>query len=385
MLDGRSTTLAAAKWLTLLILAGSVLQVGAYGAKSSKASVLKSRLGSVEKKIKTLKYQIHVKKQQKKTVLGQLEVTESKLEQAQTGLAKNKIKLYDAQNTLNDTTVRLDRTKRQLARRRELLKRRVVGIYEGENLGYLNVVLGASDMWTFLTRAYYLQRILDSDTRLISEIKADAAAIERDKQLQARTVERISALQVRLEGERNRISSLADEKRNQLEAIEHSKDLCEQALDELEAKSQEIEEQIRRIQSMPGSTSRYAGVYRGGLMLPVHGRLSSPFGYRRHPITGVYKLHTGQDLACPIGTPVHAAGDGRVILAGWNGPYGYAVVIDHGGGVSTLYGHCSRLLVGVGENVKCGDVIAKSGSTGYSTGPHVHFEKRINGKPVNPL
>jgi murein DD-endopeptidase MepM/ murein hydrolase activator NlpD len=347
-------------------------------ADASKTSDLKSKLGSVEKKIKAVQYQIRVKKQEKRTVLGQLELTESKLEQAQSRLAHNKIKLYDAQNDLNETIRRLERTRKQLARRRDLLRKRVVGIYEGENLGFLNVVLGASDMWTFLTRAYYLQRILDSDTRLIGQIKSDAAAIERDKARQARTVSTIGGLQVRLEGERNSISYLAEDKRTQLERIEHSKELCEQALDELLAKSRQLESQIARIQSASGGGRGYSGVYRGGLLVPVRGRLTSRFGYRVHPITGVYKLHTGCDLACPTGTPIHSAGDGRVIIAGYDRAYGYYVVIDHGG-------HCSKLLVRVGQNVKRGDVIAKVGSTGYSTGPHLHFEKRINGKPVNPL
>jgi murein DD-endopeptidase MepM/ murein hydrolase activator NlpD len=240
-------------------------------------------------------------------------------------------------------------------------------------------------MWTFLTRAYYLQKILNADTTLIAQIRDDEQAIERDKARQARRVEQIGSLQVRLVSERNRIDDLADSKRNQLTQIEHSKDLYEKYLDELLAKSQEIEEQIRRIQSTPQGRIRYAKAFKGGLIAPCSGRITSRFGYRVHPITRVYKLHTGVDISVPSGTPVRAAGDGVVIISGWNGPYGYAVVIDHGGGVSTLYGHCSRLLVGVGKQVQKGDVIAKSGSTGYSTGPHVHFEKRVNGTPVNPF
>ncbi|NLN77221.1 MAG: M23 family metallopeptidase, partial [Armatimonadetes bacterium] len=105
---------------------------------------------------------------------------------------------------------------------------------------------------------------------------------------------------------------------------------------------------------------------------------------RVHPITGVYKLHTGIDIPCPVGTSVRAAADGTVIIAKWMPAYGYGVVLDHGGGVQTLYGHNSRLCVSVGQNVKQGDTIAKSGNTGYSTGPHLHFEKRVNGRPVNP-
>lgn len=384
MREHRSLLHRGSMSIVALIAAIFVLQLGCY-AKPNKTTVLKSKLGKVETKIKAIKYQIKVKKQQKKTVLGQLVVTESKLELAQSGLAQNTLKLMGAESELRNTIRRLAQTRKQLARRRELLRRRVVGIYEGENLGYLNVVLGASDMWTFLTRAYYLQRILNSDTQLIGEIKADAAAIERDKRLQARTVSRIGSLQGRLVDERNRISSLAEDRRDQLERIEHSKDLCQQALNELERESRDLEDDIRRIQSSPGSKGRYAGVYKGGLGLPVGGRITSRFGYRRHPITGVYKLHTGVDIACPTGTPIHASGDGRVIIAGYQPAYGFRVVIDHGGGVSTLYGHCSRLLVRVGQDVKKGEVIAKVGSTGLSTGPHCHFERRVNGSTVNPL
>lgn len=354
----------------------------AYG---SKTSVLRSKLGKVERDLKEIRYKIHVTKARQRTVLYELERTEQKLEEAQTGLARNKVKLLEAQSDLNETNRRLEQTKRQLARRRELFQRRVIGMYEGENLTYLNVVLGASDMWTFLTRAYYLQRMLESDTQLISDIKADLAAIERYKARQARRVQEIGSLQARLVSERNRVLGLADEKRTQLERIERSRELYEEAYEEMLAESRRIEEQIRRIQSAPSGRGRYAGVYRGGLGLPCGGRISSSFGYRRHPITGVYKLHTGVDIAAPTGTQIHAAGDGRVILAGWYGAYGFAVVIDHGGGVSTLYGHCSSLLVRVGENVRKGSVIACVGSTGLSTGPHCHYEKRIDGKPVNPL
>jgi|YNPNPStandDraft_1061719.scaffolds.fasta_scaffold00530_13 murein DD-endopeptidase MepM/ murein hydrolase activator NlpD len=352
---------------------------------TSKSRQLRKRLGSVQQQIGQVRHQIRVKEQEKRTVIGQLNLTEQKLEVAQRNLSENKLKLMDAESDLAATVRRLERTKKQLKRRQGLLARRIVDIYEGEDLDYVNVVLGASDMWTFLTQAHYLKKILDADAELISQIKADKAAIERDKARQARRVEQIQGLQVRLEIERNQISELAERRRDQLIRIEHSKELYEKALDELLAKSAEIEAEIRRIQCTPAGRVRYARTFRGALIRPCVGRLTSPFGYRRHPITGVYKLHTGVDFAACAGTPIRAAADGVVIISGWNGAYGYAVVIDHGGGVSTLYGHCSSLLVSVGQHVRQGEIIARVGSTGLSTGPHCHFEKRIDGRPVNPL
>jgi len=367
----------------LLILAA--LPWASLGAKTQSIEARIKQSKKLKEQIRAVKHKIQIKESEKRSVIGRLSVIESKLEAAQDKLSQNKLRLLDAQADLKATVERLERTRKQLARRRALYARRVVDIYEGEDITYLNVLLGSTNMWTFLTRAYYLQRILDSDTNLIKQIKADEAAIERDKIRQQRRVAEIQGLQARLEAERNEIAQLAEDKRLQLERIEHSKELYEQALDELLAKSQEIEEEIRRIQNTPSGRIRYARAFKGGLLMPVRGRITSRFGYRVHPITGVYKLHTGIDIACSTGTPIAAAADGVVIIAGWMGAYGYTVVIDHGGGISTLYGHNSRLLVSVGDHVKKGQIIARAGCTGYSTGPHCHFEKRVNGTPVNPL
>ncbi|MNR19639.1 Murein DD-endopeptidase MepM [compost metagenome] len=120
--------------------------------------------------------------------------------------------------------------------------------------------------------------------------------------------------------------------------------------------------------------------------LPVTGaRISSPYGYRIHPITGVKKLHTGTDFAVSQGTDVHAADSGNVIVAEWWNGYGNCVIIDHGNNIWTLYGHLSKINVQKGDNVKRGEVIAESGNTGASTGPHLHFEVRVNGTPVDPM
>lgn len=369
-------------------------------------STLQRRLKAKSQQIKVLKKKMAQVEVQRKDVLGQLSNTEQRLDAARESLSKNKIQLTNAENDLRVTKARLARTIKQLARRKELLARRVVDIYEGEDVNYLDVILGSSDMWTLLTRAYYFQRILNADTTLIKGINADKKSIEKDKVHQDQLVKSISTKQVQLVAQANEISDLVIRKRSTLQAIENDQELMQKALDELEAESNRIEGQIVAFQNteaarrrdriaaqqnritpgkppIPGQVPNMP--IRGGLSFPCSGRITSRFAYRYHPITHIYKLHTGVDIGVPSGTPIHAAADGTVMQAQYNKAYGYMVVIYHGNGVSTLYGHNSRLLVHAGQEVRRGQLIAMSGSTGYSTGPHCHFEKRINGTPVNPL
>jgi murein DD-endopeptidase MepM/ murein hydrolase activator NlpD len=138
---------------------------------------------------------------------------------------------------------------------------------------------------------------------------------------------------------------------------------------------------VKEIQSLQGG-----GDYSGGIMTwPVKGRISSPFGYRIHPILKTKELHTGLDIAAASGTTVVAANSGTVIKAGWNNSYGNLLMIDHGGGIVTLYAHNSSLLVKTGDVVSQGQAVSKVGSTGMSTGPHLHFEVRVNGQYKNPM
>ena len=123
----------------------------------------------------------------------------------------------------------------------------------------------------------------------------------------------------------------------------------------------------------------------GRLKPPVAGRITSGFGMRRHPILGGMRMHTGVDIAAPHGTPIRASGDGVVIDTGWHSGYGQTIIISHGGNLSTLYAHCSSISAREGQKVKQGDVIGRVGATGLATGPHVHFEVRVNGACVDPL
>jgi len=146
---------------------------------------------------------------------------------------------------------------------------------------------------------------------------------------------------------------------------------------QLEAKESEVK---RILESY-----RYGSAPGGKLAWPVAGRLTSGFGYRIHPIFGVRRFHSGIDIAAPYGTLVKAADGGQIVQAGYFGGYGYSVMVYHGGGFATWYAHLSSINVSVGQFVERGQVIGLVGSTGWSTGPHLHFEVRINGSPQNPM
>ena len=165
-----------------------------------------------------------------------------------------------------------------------------------------------------------------------------------------------------------------------LNAATYEREMAERAYRELIETSKQIETMIRRIQS----GEKNIGGSTGTMVWPAEGEITSPFGWRVHPIFGTQRLHTGIDIGADYGDATRAADGGVVIHSDWMGGYGNAVIIDHGNGISTLYAHNSQLLVSEGQTVAKGQTVARVGSTGYSTGPHLHFEVRQNGTPVNP-
>ena len=272
----------------------------------------------------------------------------------------------------------------QLRARQAILNKRVRVIYMHGQLSYIEVILGANSFSDFANRLELLKRIIRSDFNLIQEIQQRKAAIEAKK--------------VEIEKEKARLDELASEaqkvqdevkakKAEQQRVLDHARtqqDAAKQMEADLIARSNEIRQIIQsRMQQNSGSDQIVHG--NGTFIWPCNGPITSPFGYRTHPIFGTTIYHSGIDIGVDYNTPIHAADGGTVILAGWCGGYGNAVIIDHGNGLQTLYGHNTSVAVSEGQTVSQGQVIAYSGSTGYSTGPHCHFEVRRNGEAVDPM
>ena len=268
--------------------------------------------------------------------------------------------------------------------KRQNLEERLITQYENGKISYLDFLLSSNNLMQFISNCFLLSELTEYDNELLNLVEEEKDKIEQQKmQLQAKE------------------KTLAEKKQNQIKTekvLENSKTMRENYVaklteeeKELQTKIDECYNQINLIeQEIRGlyKIESFGPDYIGGTMIwpvPDHYTITSKFGMRDHPITGVYKLHTGTDIGAPTGTNFVAAAYGIVVKAEYNAAYGNMVIIDHGGGVQTLYAHGSEIVVNLGQVVNAGDTVIKVGSTGYSTGPHAHFEVRINGEPQEPL
>ena len=359
---------------------------------------LTNQLDSIQQQVN----QQNAAKADAETVIGsvseQLKQIEEQLRQATAELGTIKDQRVAVENDITVNERQLAEAQKRLEGRESVFYKRVRDIYINGRLSYLDVVIGSKDFSDFANRLEVLKRIIDSDITLINEIKKERSEIEAHKQKleadRAKLVElEKAALAKQAETEQKKA-----ERNVVLQKAQNDRATAMQAIEELNASSAQVSAMLKERQAARAAAAAAAAQSSGGqgasdnwvqgtgqLGWPVSGEITSPYGYRVHPIWGTTIYHSGIDIGVDEGTPVHAADGGVVVWSGWMGGYGYAVVIDHGNGLSTLYGHNSELAVDEGQSVAKGQVISYAGSTGNSTGPHVHFEVRVNGDPVDPM
>lgn len=277
----------------------------------------------------------------------------------------------------------LEESNKRYEKQKQLLETRLVAMYETGDMSYLDLLFNSKSISEFLSNYFFIEEIAKADTELLETVESERIYNKKLKEtLDTKKLVLIASRETR---EKNAIAleNMGVIKNSRLKKLTEEEIELHQKIEEYQNQIAEIETEIRLL-ALANVGEEYVG---GTMAWPVPGytRITSSFGMRTHPITGIYKLHTGVDIGAPRGAHFIAANDGIVTYAGWNTAYGNMVIVDHGGGITTLYAHGDEILVNVGDTIYQGHPVLKVGSTGYSTGPHAHFEVRINGEYVEPL
>lgn len=324
--------------------------------------------------------------------------------------------IYEKENEISTKEALIKEKEKEKLERESLLDERL-RIYYKMDIGqrYIYILLESKSLTEFFTTMQNIIKIMQLDRTLINDLKGIQSSLEEERksikddlsQIETKKEEIVNRQNELVEAQKEFIEkqNYHQSKMDELYALENQKS---QIIGELTYKEQELNEQIGDLTSYNSQLQQelddfFASINNSGssggsgnggdagdtgqgtFLRPGNGVVTDPYGPRTNPVTGVAGFHTGVDLGDPYGANVSAAKSGEVIYSSWMGDYGNTVIIDHGNGVQTLYAHNSELLVSVGQQVSRGDIIAKVGSTGMSTGPHIHWELRINGQHVNPL
>ena len=323
------------------------------------------------------------------SIQGEISATQSRLDRAQASLDRQKAELLEVRDQLEEARDRLERLRSELVTARKVLAARLVEIYKADAPDALTVVLEADGFGDLLEQAEFLERISDQDREITDQVRKlrdrarkqaiELAELEEREQLAAERIlaerDQIAQAQSQLVSSRDELASARAEKSGALAQVREQRGVLEDDLASLEA------EQARVTAALNGSPA--PGPIKQGsgqLIWPLNGPVSGSFGEARPG-----HMHAGIDIVVSEGTPIRAADSGRVALMGWVGGYGNYTCVQHNASLSTCYAHQSSFATSNGANVSQGQVIGYSGNTGNSTGPHLHFEVRVGGTPVDPL
>lgn len=290
------------------------------------------------------------------------------------------------QEKIDENEVALAQKQQEVDQRKSFYSKRLREIYIHGQVNYLDVLLGAGDFGDFSTRMYLLQKIISRDLAMLEQLQKDAAEIEERKEQLASQMQEIRTNQAELAAQKARADKLREKRAQMLYKAQEDEQQSQSEYERLLAISENIAAMLKNMESSGSAPVAPPSTDAGSKMMwPCSGEITSYYGWRTHPIFGTTKYHSGMDIAVDYGTPIQAAASGTIIYSGWMGGYGNCVMIDHGGGLVTLYAHNDSVTMAEGQYVTKGTVVAYAGSTGYSTGPHCHFEVRLHGEVTEPL
>ena len=310
-----------------------------------------------------------------------LQELSEKIIQHEAEAEKLELEINELITDIEEKTINLETSQKNFDEQKALLEKRLIVLYEAGETSYLDVLLHSSSLSDFISNYYMMTEMARYDTELLENIEQATNLIEAEKEALETQKSKLVALQEENDKKIAMVSNMKVLKTNYMNQLTEE----EKALQaDIEIFNQEMAQIESDLINLTDSNSAYAG---GEMAWPAPGyyTITSPFGYRVHPILGVTRFHSGVDIGVPTGGKVIAANDGIVIKTTYTSSYGNMVMIDHGGGIVTLYAHGSKIIATLGQEVKRGDIIMEAGSTGWSTGPHLHFEVRLDGEYQQPL
>ncbi|HIT87788.1 MAG TPA: peptidoglycan DD-metalloendopeptidase family protein [Candidatus Coprocola pullicola] len=400
------------RYIICCLLTAVIICQPPYDTKAKTINQLQQEKNQYEKNRKNAQNALEQNQQKQKTITEEISQLDESVTQAQQELEKVNARLEQTQKNLEQAQKDLAEATQKKESQMETFRKRVKFIHENGSIGYLQVIFQADSITDMISRAEYIHQIMQYDKNTLEELKKNQNIIEAKEKQITQERDEIAVLAQQQKQKSDDLQKKLEQKQIALQQYRQDAQKYEQELASWEEASAEVERLIneankkaeeearkRAQQAKRQSTNNTANTtssggapmgnveYTGGQFAwPVPGRsyISSGYGYRNRPIGSGREFHTGYDIPGAYGADIVAAADGTVITAGYVNGFGYTVMINHGGGIVTLYGHNSKLNVSVGDRVSRGQVIAKCGSTGNSTGNHCHFEVRKNGKHTSP-
>ncbi len=363
------------KILNILIFLAMLLST--FGCLSSYAST------DIEAKQREAREQINRLKWLEQLETNKLYKNQQKLESATNSLTTSKTKIISAQRELNDLQIKLDKASAEYNALNYTLAKHIRSVYKSQRKAFFEILLNSEDINMLVDRLYYQKIVLKNDYNKMARARDKAREIANIKyniETRKRNLERSVAS---INSQQAYIQKAIAKNENMINKLRTDRAAYQKAERELAKQSQSIGSYINKT-----ATDTNVQVA-SGFIKPIQGRITSPFGWRTHPIFNSRSFHSGIDIGGPNLGAIRASNSGKVIYSGWYGGYGKVVIIEHGivngKPITTLYAHMSSIAVSNGTKVNKGQVIGYEGTTGYSTGPHCHFEVRVNGQPNNPL
>jgi septal ring factor EnvC (AmiA/AmiB activator) len=363
-----------------LIFVFIILMMLVFTAEASNIDSLRRELENTEREINSITQRLKETQSEKNSVENEINQLDKKILELSSEELKLEMLVYELEEKIREKESEIEKLEKEILINNELLEKRLRVMYKNGGVGYLEVLFNSKDIGDFLTRIDMIQRIVGNDVNILEELEEQHDMLELAQlELENEMDNRYAAMQD-VKSKKNDIEIASRAKETYMKSLTGSlEELKEQEKKLLQA-SDEIEKKIQQAQ--------LAVKYAGGEMTwpaPTYYTITSPYGMRNHPLYGYLSMHTGVDLRVPMNQKIVASNAGTVTYAGWYGAYGNIVIIDHGGGISTLYAHNTTVLVKDGQEVIKGQLVAYSGTTGMSTGPHLHFEVRENGVHTNPM